>query len=316
MGCDRPEGANRSDRRLRQAPADGVDPAWLRLRNPADARARSSFGSGLVDALADHLVAGLARRRTVRDDGPEAVRLVDVGAGTGSGAQWLRDRLADRFAARLTDRVPDGPGVRQHWRLVDHDSDLLVSAAPAADGWARGVVATVDDLPKLLDEEPADVITCQALVDVLTANEVDAMLAPAVGSDAAVLLALSVTGEVVLSPLHHDDEMVAAAFDAHQRRAGRLGPDGGAYAAHGLRRQGYTVTVATTPWRLGADDTDLLRAWLQGRAEAAGEQEPDLRERVRDWHESRDRQARHGELTAVVGHVDVLGLPPRPARSP
>src|SRR5262245_42843692 len=158
----------------------------------------------------------------------------------------------------------DQQAVRQHWRLVDHDPDLLARAAPVVDGWAQGVVATVDDLPALLAEEPADVVTCQALIDVLTQSEVDAMLTPAARSRAAVLLSLSVTGEVGLSPSHEDDEMVATAFNAHQRRGGRLGPDGGAYAAHGLRRQGYTVTVAATPWRLVAADTDLLRAWLYG----------------------------------------------------
>jgi hypothetical protein len=115
--------------------------------------------------------------------------------------------------------------------------------------------------------------------------------------------------------LHHDDEMVAEAFDAHQRRAGRLGPDGGAYAAQGLRRQGYAVTMAPTPWHLGAADTDLLRAWLQGRADAAVEQSPGMAARIRSWHESRDRQACRGTLGAVVGHVDVLGLPPRPGPS-
>jgi len=305
---------------MRPAPAEGVDPAWLQLRRPADVRARSTFGSGLVDDLADHLTGltaaqeadnradNRAEQSTRGTDQPDAVRLVDVGAGTGSGAHWLRDQLADR--------LPGGLGDRQHWRLVDHDPDLLASAPPAADGWAHGVVATVHELPAVLAAEPADVVACQALVDVLTAVEVDAMLAPAVGSDAAVLLALSVTGEVVLSPLHQDDEMVAEAFDAHQRRARRLGPDGGAYAAHALQQQGYTVTVAATPWCLGAPDTDLLRAWLQGRADAAGEQEPGLRERVRHWHESRDRQARDGELSVVVGHIDVLGLPPRRATSP
>jgi hypothetical protein len=74
--------------------------------------------------------------------------------------------------------------------------------------------------------------------------------------------------------------------------------------------------MAPTPWRLAAADTDLLRAWLQGRADAACEQQPGLGERIRRWHESRDRQARRGELSAVVGHVDVLGLPPRPAKTP
>jgi hypothetical protein len=273
-----------------------VDPAWLSLRGPADARARTTFASDLAGALAEHLTGGTRP--------PEVVRLVDAGAGTGAGARWLRDRLEDRLP------------MPQDWRLVDHDRDLLDVAAPTVEGWARGVVATVEELPGLLGDEPADVVTCQALLDVLTSHEVDALLGPAVESGAAVLLALSVDGDVALSPQHPDDDMVAEAFDAHQRRSGRLGPDGGTYAAHDLRMHGYTVTMAATPWRLGAADNALTRAWAQGRAEAAGEQEPRLADRVRRWYEIRDRQARDGDLNAVVGHVDVLGLPPRPAVRP
>jgi len=310
MGRHGRTGADRADARLTEPPADGVDPSWLRLRGPADTRARTRFASGLVDDLARHLnglvTDGVDERRIDRSDvdGSDVVRLVDVGAGTGAGARWLRDRLRDRLPTP------------QHWRLVDHDPGLLACAGPTTDRWAHGVVATVEHLPGLLAGEPADVVSCQALLDVLTAPEVDAMVGPTSLSGAAVLLALSVTGEVTLSPLHHDDEMVAEAFDAHQRRAARLGPDGGAYAAHGLRRQGYTVTMAATPWHLGAADTDLLRAWLQGRADAAAEQSPGMGDRIRTWQESRDRQARRGELSAVVGHVDVLGIPPRPGRAP
>ena len=301
MGRHGRTGAERADARLTRPPVDGVDPAWLRLRGPADVQARTSFASGLAHDLAQHL-SGLATDGVDerRGDASDVVRLVDVGAGTGAGARWLRDRLTDRLPAQ------------QHWRLVDHDPDLLACAGPTTDGWAHGVVATVDHLPRLLADEPADVISCQALLDVLTAPEVDAMVEPTVQAGAAVLLALSVTGEVALSPVHRDDEMVAEAFDAHQRRAGRLGPDGAAYAAHALGRQGYTVTMAATPWHLGAADTDLLRAWLQGRADAAAEQSPDMGDRIRVWHENRDRQARSTELSAVVGHVDLLGLPARP----
>jgi hypothetical protein len=303
MGRHGRAGAERAGAWLTRPPAGGVDPSWLRLRGPADVQARTRFASGLADDLAQHLdqhVTGGVGRRV---DGSAVARLVDVGAGTGAGARWLRDRLDDQLPAP------------QHWRLVDHDPGLLACADPTADGWAHGVVATVDQLPGLLAAEPADVVTCQALLDVLTSAEVDAMVEPTVQSGAAALLALSVTGEVAWSPWHHDDEMVAEAFDAHQRRAGRLGPDGGAYAARGLRRQGYTVTMAATPWHLGAADTDLLRAWLQGRADAAVEQSPGMGDRIRSWHESRDRQACRGELSAVVGHVDVLGLPPRPGPS-
>ena len=148
---------------MRQPPADGVDPAWLRLRGPADVRTRTSCGSGLVDDLAAYLGA--------TNGGVGA-----CGAGTGAGANWRRDQLAGRLAV--------GPRDRQRWRLVDHDPALLASAAPATDGWARGVVATVDELPGLLADDPADVVTCQALLDVLTASEVDAVIASAMDSGA------------------------------------------------------------------------------------------------------------------------------------
>jgi trans-aconitate methyltransferase len=268
-----------------RAPVDGVDPAWLALRGPADARARSAYAADLAALLVQHL-------SDRRPNG--AARLVDVGAGTGAGARWLRDRL---------------PG-RQDWRLVDHDPRLLAAAPDPVRRWARGVPAAVEDLPRLLVDEPADVVTCQALLDILTAEEVDTLLAPAVAGGAAVLLSLSVTGRVDLSPAHPEDRVVADAFDAHQCREGRLGPRGGAYAAQVLRRHGYAVTMAHTPWRLGAEDTPLLLAWLRGRAAAAQEQEPDRCEEIHRWLENREATARRGELTAVVDHVDVLGLPP------
>lgn len=269
-----------------QTPADRVDPRWLSLRGPADVRARTTFTAGLAAALAQHLI----RRLTV--DG-EPARLVDVGAGTGAGAVWLRARLP----------------VEQDWRLVDRDQGLLATAPPTVEGWARDIVADVGELPRLLAEEPAHVVTCQALLDVLTADEVDAMLAPAVACDAALLLSLSVTGEVTLTPRHHDDDMVTAAFDAHQCRAGRLGPDGGAYAAEALREHGYDVTVASTPWQLGPAESALSRAWLRGYAAAALEQEPEQADRIGRWEQSRETALRDGELSVAVGHLDVLALP-------
>jgi len=272
-----------------QTPADRVDPHWLSLRGPADMRARTTFTADLAAELAQHLTPRLS------NDG-DVARLVDVGAGTGAGASWLRPRLP----------------VDQDWRLVDHDPSLLAAAPPTVEGWARGVVADVGELRRLLAEEPAHVVTCQALLDVLTADEVDAMLAPAVAAGAALLLSLSVTGEVALGPRHHDDGIVKAAFNAHQRRAARLGPDGGAYAARVLREHGYAVNVVGTPWQLGTAEAALTRAWLRGYAAAALEQEPGQADRIGRWLESREHAACDGELGVVVGHLDVLGVPAGP----
>lgn len=264
-----------------------VDPGWLALRGPADARARAAHAEALVADLASHLLARFA--------GVErAVRLVDVGAGTGAGAGWLRWRLP----------------VAQSWSLIDRDADLLASASPVLDGWAHPVVAEVADLPGLLARRPADVLTCQALLDLLTGQEIDALLAPAAAAGAAVLLSLTVTGRVTLGPRHPDDDLVAGSFNAHQHRSGRLGPEAGDHAAAVLRRYGYAVTAVATPWRLGPADRDLTAAWLLGRAEAATEQSPGDAGPIARWLDHRLAAARRGELVATVGHVDVLGIPP------
>ncbi|MEO7125538.1 MAG: methyltransferase domain-containing protein [Nakamurella sp.] len=257
---------------------------WLMLRRAADEHAREP-ASGLAADLAAFL-------RTRRPQGQS--ELVDVGAGTGSGAEWL--------AARIT-----GP---QRWRLIDHDSDLLARAKPAADGWAEPVIADLLSLATILTYEPADAVTCQALLDLLTMDDLRALLEPAISCGAAVLASLTVNGVTHLTPAHPDDEMVVAAFNAHQRRGGRLGPDAAGAAANILRAAGYVVTSAATPWRLGLGEEALIEEWLRGRAHAATEQLPDSAGRIRQWFNDQMTALHGGGLSAVVDHLDVLGLPP------
>lgn len=261
-----------------------VDPAWLALRGPADHRARGAR----ADSLAHEFGRWLRRTR------PGApARLVDVGAGTGAGAAWLHARIP----------------LEQRWRLLDLDPDLLALAEPVREGWAQPVVADLTSLGGLLVEDPADGVTCQALLDVLTGPAIRAVVEPAVASRAALLAALTVTGRVSVIPEHPADALVTRAFNAHQRRDGRLGPDAGAFAADRLREHGYAVRTAATPWCLDGRDRALTDAWLCGRAEAALEQQPDERDRIGEWLAERRSTARRGLLTAVVDHVDVLGIP-------
>jgi hypothetical protein len=128
-----------------------------------------------------------------------------------------------------------------------------------------------------------------------------------------VLLTLSVTGGVELSPADPLDARVAAAFDAHQRRLTRrgrlLGPDAVDAAAAGFRRLGAQVVVASSPWRLGAADADLTVEWLTGWIGAACEQEPALAADADLYRRRRLREAAAGELDVTVGHADLVVLP-------
>jgi SAM-dependent methyltransferase len=261
---------------------------WLALREPADAAARSPE---LVDLLRPSLPAGGAL-------------IHDLGCGTGSMARWL--------AARL-----DGP---QRWVLHDRDDDLLARAEADPPGAARdGAAAHVEtrrgDITRLDPEDltGADLITASALLDMMTRSELDRLVATCVKAGCPVLCTLSVIGRVDLAPADPLDSSVGDAFNDHQRRptpAGRLlGPDAAQAAVDGFARLGHRVVVRESPWRLGADRSDLATAWFTGWIAAACEQRPSLGEATEAYARWRLAEAAAGSLSVTVHHWDLLALP-------
>jgi hypothetical protein len=244
-----------------------VSPRWLELREPADAAARSG-------ELADRLAGRLA-------GGPLTIH--DLGGGSGSMGRWLGPRLP-------------GP---QRWVVHDRDADLLALAA--ADFEVRE-----SDITRLApaDLAGADLVVASALLDMLTADELARMLGACAGLP--MLLALTVTGRVALSPADPLDEAIEAAFNTHQRRGGRLGPDAVEAAIDALGGTGAVLT-RQTPWRLGPADAALIAAWLEGWVGAATEQDPRLA--TGGYLEHRLAQAAAGGLAVTVDHADLLVLP-------
>jgi hypothetical protein len=249
-----------------------VSPQWLVLREPADAAARSAE---LADRLARHLRAG---------------RLVihDLGGGSGAMGRWLAPRLPRP----------------QHWVVHDRDADLLdlaVADPPAS----VTVEAKRSDITHLTPGElaGASLVTASALLDLLTADELARMLGTCAGCP--MLLALTVVGRVSLRPAEPLDALMGAAFNAHQRRDGRLGPDAVAAATDQLRGE---VVVRPSPWRLDAVHADLTAEWLRGWIAAACEQEPALAAEAGAYRDRRLAQAAAGELAVTVDHADLLVL--------
>jgi hypothetical protein len=141
----------------------------------------------------------------------------------------------------------------------------------------------------------------------LTADELARMLAACAGLP--LLLALTVVGRVTLAPADPLDDPIGAAFNAHQRRGRRLGPDAVACAAAQLRAAGAEVLVRPSPWRLGAANAELIAEWLDGWVGAACEQEPALAAAAGAYADRRLAQAAAGELAVTVDHADLLVLP-------
>ena len=260
-----------------------VSPDWLELRERADAAARSR---ALVEELLRRLPA----------DGPLLVH--DLAGGTGSMGRWLAPLLP-------------GP---QHWVLHDRDADLLALAGGLGDPAGVTVETRLSDVTRLGRDElaGASLVTASALLDLLTGDELAALVDACAGAGCPVLFALSVTGRVQLLPADPLDARVAAAFDAHQRRhtpRGRLlGPDAVEAAVEGFRQLGAEVVVRPSPWRLGAAESDLASEWLTGWVVAACEQQPALIADTDLYRRRRLSEAAAGALSVTVGHADLLVL--------
>ena len=248
--------------------------SWLTLREPADAAAR---------------VASLVGKLTLTP--PLVIR--DLGCGTGSLGRWLAPLLP-------------GP---QHWILQDRDPALLEhAAAHLPDGVT--VETSLGDVTMLTgdDLKGTSLITCSALLDLFTTEEVAALAEVCAASDTPALFTLSVVGEVTFEPADPRDAEVADAFNTHQRRAAGdrrlLGPEAVGAAAEAFARAGVPVSVRPSPWQLGPEHAALTAEWLRGWVGAAAEQRPDLE--LDDYLKARTAAAEAGLLRVTVGHQDLL----------
>jgi hypothetical protein len=206
----------------------------------------------------------------------------------------------------LAPRLP-GP---QHWVVHDRDPRLLeLALAAPPDAAGVTVEARRSDITRLAADDfaGASLVTASALLDLLTADELDRMLGACAGLP--MLLALTVVGRVTLAPSDPLDACIGAAFDAHQRRGRLLGPDAVAAAVDALRRTGAEVLVRPSPWQLDAAQASLTAEWLGGWVAAACEQEPALAAEAGAYRERRLAQLAAGTLAVTVDHADMLVLP-------
>jgi hypothetical protein len=258
-----------------------VSPGWLALREAADAAARS-----------DDLVAAVCRSLA----GQRRLVIYDLGCGTGAVGRWLAPRLP----------------CPQHWVMYDRDPALLACIPAAATGAPVTVQTRERDVTELTVDDlvGADLVTASALLDLLTAEEVDRIVAACAGVGCPTLVTISVVGRVALDPPELLDAPIGAAFDAHQRRvvSGRrlLGPDAVGAIRAAFARQGVATLVRPSPWRLDADDAALLTDWFGGWLDAACVQAPKLAHPAAAYARRRLRQIAEGRLTATVHHVDLL----------
>lgn len=274
--------------------AESFSADWLQQREAFDAVARDAAAARLN--LRERLDA-------LRPPVGAPWRVIDLACGTGSNLRWLAPRLA-------------GP---QQWLVVDHDEALLRRWPDrAGEDFQAAIVRQQLDLARHLETLPwhaAHLVTASALLDLVSAEWLQRLVALAVAARVALLFTLSVNGRHAWTPSDPLDSTVSTLFGKHQRRDKGFGPALGSQAVPALRRalrgSGYRVFSAPSDWRIDAQDgphaSAMQRALIDGMAAAAGEQHPVSTVALAAWRQRRQALATSGSL--CVGHVDVLALP-------
>jgi SAM-dependent methyltransferase len=268
----------------------GFSGDWLRQREPFDAAARAVAAERL------QLARWLAALK------PEAApwRVIDLGCGTGANFRALAPLLAGS----------------QQWCVVDHDRALL-GAWPAAPRKAA-IEPIVLDLARDLETLPfagTTLVTASALLDLVSAEWLQRLVAVCRDAGASVLFTLSVDGRALWDPLDPADALASALFDAHQRRdkgfGPALGPMAAATATEGFRAAGYAVQSAPSDWWIDARSDPaalaLQQALIDGIAQAAIEQDPGAANELRAWQTRRHALAARSTLR--IGHLDLIATP-------
>jgi hypothetical protein len=276
---------------------------WLALREPADVLARSST---LTAAIAGVL----------EGDGEQSV--LDLGAGTGSNARYLVERLP----------------CPQRWLLVDHDPALLDRVRQFMTAWAmsRGYRVSenghrvalhskhlvCDITTRLLDLSRHDdpelfkgrtLVTAAALLDLVSDRWLRSLAAHCRQAEAAALFALTYDGRIQCSPQEPEDNEIRALVNRHQRTAKgfglALGPDATDRAEAYFAGCGFRVQREQSDWKLGNEARDLQEHVINGWALACEEVAPEKTVVVRDWRARRLGHVHEGQSQLIVGHVDL-----------
>jgi hypothetical protein len=263
-----------------------VDPRWLAARAAADTSARAAT----VDTLLPELINYLIEIRGI--DG--VLEVIDLGAGTGANQRWLAPRLP----------------FQQRWIHLDHDPAISRSVPQPDDTMI--IDSSVESLSRFLADGSSDhrLVSCSALLDVLTTAQLDTVCKAVIDNQVPALFSLSVTGAQSVSPVDSHDQRLLDAFNRHQRRAGRAGPEAITLAGDALRAGGFTVRTQETPWQLSASgDSAFVAQLLQERLDAAVALDPGLAVMAEAWFELRRAQLELGVLRIEIGHRDLLALP-------
>jgi hypothetical protein len=282
---------------------------WLRLREPADAAARSER---LTQVIADTLPAGAP------------LSVLDLATGRGSNVRYLAGRLpspqrwlaVDRSAALLAglrDEMTSWGGARGKVRADAH-SCVIRGVGFECDVETRQMDLGRLDRPEIFGGR--QLVTASALLDLVSEEWLRTLATHCRAVGASVLLTVTYNGRSSCMPTEPEDDLVRDLMNQHQKSDKGLGgpaagPDAAACAERCFAEAGYLVQRAPSDWTLEPTEAEMQRMLIDGWAHAATEMAPDHASTIARWHVRRLAHVDAGRSRLSVDHDDLAATLPR-----
>ncbi len=282
------------------------DTGWLETRFPHDARARNPE-------------VERACLQYCGDFNP--LRILDIGAGTGSSFLYL------------TEKMPD----QQYWTLVELNPQLLKAARERIVKWAEqyryNTISTAEglqlqkgkksielafrhqsflELSGLLSTAQFHLVTAAAVFDLLSAAMFRELAQQLMAHDIALLATLNYRSMAFL-PQSREDKKYVEAYEAHMLRPQPFGQSMGPGCCREMirfyRERQKPLSSGPSSWNIAASDKAMLAFMLHFMERSIGEKiltEEKGKSKFNHWMREKRRQAAEEELSLLVHHCDIF----------
>ncbi|WP_068083610.1 hypothetical protein [Polycladidibacter stylochi] len=261
---------------------------WLRLRFPADKKARNKR---LDKLFSRHILRFCETQSTVR--------IHDLAAGSGASLKALLPHLV-QCQEQLS------------WCFYDNDPKLLAVSKEIAQREALSISPIICDLniPEFFQTHSlVPAVTSSAFFDLVSESWIELLATYLLGVGSTALFSLTIDGRYELSPPHAFDTQVMFAVRQHQQKNKGFGPalgcEAAAFMIECFNKVGFTVLTGQSDWLLDYHDNQLQQELIQGWYSAAlqmglGESTLEV------WRAFRLAALSKQESKIMLGHCDIL----------
>lgn len=283
---------------------------WLNERYPFDSEARNKEVESVV-------LSHLNKKQTVR--------LVDVGAGTGSTALYLLDKIKGNqnwyfieqdasFEKVLMRRLKEYAGFHKYtWERANGKAQIITPSKQLSFQFIKGSLL---DLERLLSIKEVDLILANAVFDLFTQQQIQSFLAPILDRAIACYFTLNYRS-MSFHPEDPFDSKFISLYEQHMERPQAMGRATGKQVGPALEKimnnSGRVISGIST-WHIQREDIKM-HYYLLNFMENAIQELPlteDIRALLPKWIQRKKDLIITRQLELKIDHLDIFHLSSSP----